>query len=240
MVRFGQVCSGLFGVFGAGFGLGAIWSRPSCVVGLVRFVRGCSGCSGPVSGWALSGRGHPAWSDLVRFGRDWSRCVAPARWVRTDIGRSLVLCRGATVSRCGVRRSETAVGGALMGWVYGQLSWEERCAIARLRGEGCSARQTLCSLTPRAHGQHDNPPPPTVNSLRTAALLSVVAVPSLRHSSARWNLPPARTAGHAAVVGGMAYRAVLRTGGSGRLGTSPLRRGLGLGPRSSLGRRKGG
>ena len=33
-----------------------------------------------------------------------------------------------------------------MGRVYGQLSWEERCAIARLRGEGCSARQIAAAL----------------------------------------------------------------------------------------------
>ena len=33
-----------------------------------------------------------------------------------------------------------------MGRVYGQLSWEERYAIARLRGEGCSARQIAAAL----------------------------------------------------------------------------------------------
>ena len=162
LVRFGRGCSGCSGLasawalsgrghpawsalvrFGRGWsgcsGLASAWALSGrghlTWSGLVRFGRGWSGCSGLASRRALSGRGDSAWSGLVRFGRGCSGCVAPVRWLRTDIGRSLVLCGGATVSRCGVRRSETAVGGALMGWVYGQLSWEERCAIARLRAK---------------------------------------------------------------------------------------------------------
>jgi len=33
-----------------------------------------------------------------------------------------------------------------MGQVYGQLSLEERCEIARLRGEGCSVRKIAAAL----------------------------------------------------------------------------------------------
>ena len=119
LVGFGQVCSGLFRVFGVGFGLRPIWSGRFCGFGgwsdLVGFVRVWSGW---VSGWGLSDRGDSAcsgsgriWSGLFGFGRG----VWGGRWALAGL---LFCCGRATVSGCGVecgaaRREvlRTGVGG---------------------------------------------------------------------------------------------------------------------------------
>ena len=68
---FVQVCSAPFGVFRAGVGLLPIWSgrfsRGRVCSDLFRFVRLCSGWTGPVSDCSLSGQGDFAWSGLFGF-----------------------------------------------------------------------------------------------------------------------------------------------------------------------------
>ena len=111
LVRFVQVCSAVFGVFGAGVGLLPIWSGRFRVVGSGQICSGLFGCVRGVRGRCRAASYLVgvifAWSGLVRFVRG-----VRGGWRWAWVG-PLCCWGGATVSRCGWDGALGAVRGEM-------------------------------------------------------------------------------------------------------------------------------
>ena len=226
---FGRIWSGLFGSVrgvrgrsrAAPYLVGAILRGRVWSV-LVRFVRLCSGCSGPVGGCSLSGRRDSAWSGLVGFGQ-----VCSALFGVFGAGRGLLPIWSGRFCVVGAGRFWSDLFGSVRG-VLLRLG-ERRAGIGRSlvllrRSDGITMRAGWGASLPR--------PRSVIAALRRGNLAECctdVCAPRFVAPNLIWG-PYGGRWRHSAP-------SRLRTALAGHSGPLALRTGLGLGPKSSLGRR---